>query len=149
MSNEILGKITSRPEGKDLPRLTDAHKAVLKDPRKVRQLTKLVKTSPKWGTVWAEFDGLVWGFAVSCYSQTITVGDPDDEDQTVQMDVDVWSFNTGYMEGRLTTVCKEFSNFPSAVVEDDTDDVDVEDGERRRPTMIDDEGNERPQPMMG
>lgn len=120
--SKIIGKIISRPEGDSLPRLTAAHKAVLKDPRKVRQLTKLVQSSPQWGTVWAEFDGLVWGFAVSCYSQVITVGDPEDMNESpVEMDVDVWSFNTGYMEGRLVTVCRQFSEFPSAISEDDAE----------------------------
>jgi len=112
---EIVGKLISRPEGKSLPRLTADHKVVLSDPRKVRQLTALVKSSPNWGTVWCEFDGLVWGFAVSNYSQTITVGDPEDMNEpSIEMEVDVWSFNTGYMDGRLVTVCKEFANFPSA-----------------------------------
>lgn len=120
MSKEIVGKILSKYEGDSLPRLTAAHKAVLKDPRKVRQLTKLVKSSPTWGTVWAEFDGLVWGFAVSSYSQTVTIGDPEDMNEPArETSVDVWSFNTGYMEGRLVTVCRQFSEFPSAVSEDD------------------------------
>jgi hypothetical protein len=114
MSN-IIGKLVSRPEGKSLPRLTDAHKAVLSDPVKVRALTELVKTSPHWGTVWAEFDGLVWGFAVSNYEREITVGDPEDMNEpSVEMTVDVWSFNTGYMEGRLKTVCVEYRNFPTS-----------------------------------
>lgn len=120
----IIGKLIKRPEGDKMPRLTATHKAVLKDPRKVRQLTKLVKSSPTWGTVWCEFDDLVWGFAVSCYSQTVTIGDPSDEEmgeppRTVE--VDVWSFNTGYMEGRLVTVCRQLSEFPSAISEDDAE----------------------------
>lgn len=122
MSKEIVGKILSKYEGDSLPRLTAAHKAVLKDPRKVRQLTKLVRSAVGKATVWAEFEELVWGFAVSSYHQDVTIGDPSDEEmgeapRTVE--VDVWSFNTGYMEGRIVTVCRQLSEFPSAISEDD------------------------------
>lgn len=107
-------KLIDRPEGDALPRLTEAHKAVLKDRLKVRALTRLVRTSSR-GTTWCQFDGLVWGFALSSYSQTITVGEPDDEDgEAIKMRVDVWSFNTAYMDGKLITVCKEFRNFPTS-----------------------------------
>lgn len=123
MSKEIIGKIIDRFEGKSLPRLTAAHKEVLSDPRKVRQLTKLVRSAVGKATVWAEFEELVWGFAVSSYHQDVTISDPLDEDmeppRTVA--VDVWSFNTGYMEGRIITVCRQLSEFPSAIVEDDAE----------------------------
>jgi hypothetical protein len=112
---KIPAKLIARPKDELLPlRLTDAHKEVLKDGRKVRLLSKLVKTSPHWGTVWAEFDGLLWGFAVSNYAQTISVGDPEDSNENPEViDVDVWSFNTAYMEGRMVTVCKELIEYPS------------------------------------
>lgn len=121
MSKEIIGKILSSYEGKNLPRLTAAHKAVLSDPRKVRQLTKLVRSAVGRSTVWAEFEELVWGFAVSSYHQEITLSDPLDDDAPRTVEVDVWSFNTGYMEGRIITVCRQLSEFPSAISEDDAE----------------------------
>jgi hypothetical protein len=110
-------KLIARPADSVLPlRITDAHKAVLQDPRKVRLLTELVKTSPHWGTVWAEFDGLLWGFSVSNYTTHVCEFVEDEgrmEQEGKPREVDVWSFNTGYMDSRIITVCKEYTRYPS------------------------------------